>query len=176
MSHPNASSVCRAHFLFLSLDFSAEIKYTVLGSKPDAPARRINPRQPQGGAVFYCGITTSLAGGYSTRKSKQNPVRFCLLMVGTTGHSPDGESVLQMPKISFYGCDASRRTCARRNSFTHNGVRACAPPAYLGCARDSRRWVVLQHSKRDGVCRPFCYAGGDNRTRTCDLLYVKQAL
>ena len=24
------------------------------------PARRINPRQPQGGAVFYCGITTSL--------------------------------------------------------------------------------------------------------------------
>ena len=103
-------------------------------------------------------------------------VRFRFRLVGTTGHSPDGESVLHGCFSSAMLPSASRRTCARRNSFTHNGMSACASPACLGRARGSRRWVFPQHSKKDGQYRPFCYAGGDNRTRTCDLLYVKQAL
>ena len=60
LRQPLPLQICKPSFglpgallIFLSLDFPAGIKYTVLGSKPDASDQRINPRQPQGGAVFY---------------------------------------------------------------------------------------------------------------------------
>ena len=49
---------------------------------------------------------------------------------------------------------ASRRTRARRNSFTHKKMRTYAPPACLGRALGSCLWAFPQHNKRDGVCRP----------------------
>lgn len=49
-------AITRVHrpLVFLPLTHLPRSVYTVLGSKPDAPDQRVNPRQPKGGAVFFC--------------------------------------------------------------------------------------------------------------------------
>ena len=63
----------------------------------------------------------------------------------------------------------ARFICARMEMRTHHafmvGLRAKFAP--VRC---------LRAKQKDGVYRPFCFAGGDNKTRTCDLYDVNVAL
>ena len=118
-------------------------------TSPDPPGRKYPLRQNSTASRL---VVATFTKRKNLKRLALKAVRFRFRLVGTTGHSPDGESVLHGCFSSAMLPSASRRTCARRNSFTHNGMSACASPACLGRARGSRPHVSDAREVLAGGC------------------------